>query len=448
MDSPQHRAKMLELQARLVLCRKRARSALQSLGDHRQVPSQTTLTQQHRDDSSPVHGDHDLPCNAPICRLPNELIFWIMDFLEEEYQLLFGLSCRRFRSCIDAQRIKLSRFDRETRLRFLRYLEPDYPEMLTCRPCGYMFEWASQSGTSGYERFSCPHWFRHSQADRTKAFGWTMRGTSSTTFSPDSSKASGWTMTRVPSITVSPEVVDLVHRARERGASYGLPLSILTTSRESRNGQASTNEAKFVNGQLMIASTTQAELAPSQVMGLETRFFFLYSDVCIHHEQNTTKLLIWQPLEHLVISGRWKEHIEHFKCPFCRTDCNFLARPGPNGRIRVTLKVWRSYGTRNGNTLANEQIFHQRPTIRIDRRLLSQRDLQGLYESTGAGSGEASAMRVSRKSLPGNTENLFPMPAALDAGPSPQHKTRGLRQNLRQKTSVKARTMPLRVWRN
>ena len=77
---------------------------------------------------------------CPILTLPDELLLIIADFLDQVFQVLFGLSCKRLRFLL-ASRFDLSVSDRDAKLRLPKILELDFPEHMVCQPCGFMFKW-------------------------------------------------------------------------------------------------------------------------------------------------------------------------------------------------------------------------------------------------------------------------------------------------------------------
>jgi hypothetical protein len=101
--------------------------------------------------------------HSPLLDLPAELLLVIANFLEREFRILLSLSCRRLRvllnSCLD-----LSIYDIDGKLRFLRYLELDYPEYLTCRSCGFTFKMASEA-IMGLSLSACNASLAHGQID-------------------------------------------------------------------------------------------------------------------------------------------------------------------------------------------------------------------------------------------------------------------------------------------
>ena len=74
----------------------------------------------------------------PFLNLPNELLLAVAHFLDKEFQALLSLSCTRLRLLLNSY-LDLSLNDISVKLRFLRYLERDYPDHLICRSCGFLF---------------------------------------------------------------------------------------------------------------------------------------------------------------------------------------------------------------------------------------------------------------------------------------------------------------------
>lgn len=64
----------------------------------------------------------------PFLNLPNELLLAVADFLDKEFQALLSLSCTRLRVLFNSY-LDLSLNDIRVKLRFLQYLERDYPDL-------------------------------------------------------------------------------------------------------------------------------------------------------------------------------------------------------------------------------------------------------------------------------------------------------------------------------
>ena len=176
-------------------------------------------------------------------------------------------------------------------------------------------------------------------------------------------------------------VVDLILRASEHGPSHGVPVSFLNISGHDRYGVFRTNEARLVDGQLILASRMEAEAESGREMALIRRLSL--PNVCLHLI-STVGIIdkIWQTLEQAVASMIVdSENSEVFKCPFCETDHEVHVKKSNGDQTRIVLKVWRNYGRRHGNRLSNEQIFHRDPVLRLDTGTVSQRDVRAAFES-------------------------------------------------------------------
>jgi hypothetical protein len=184
-------------------------------------------------------------------------------------------------------------------------------------------------------------------------------------------------------IKVTREVVDLIFRAHERGQQYGLPLSFLSTSGSDYNGVTRTNEARIVDGQLLLASRWEVDAESRQDMAQKARLF--NSALCLHWAENVWREKIWQTVEQAVagITGSEKPGVS--KCPFCANDFKVRVQNRMGGRVRIVLDVWRNYGQRYENMLANEQVFYREPSSRINADALSRRDLHAVFESYRSG---------------------------------------------------------------
>lgn len=290
---------------------------------------------------------------APFLNLPAELLLLIAEFLDKEFQVLLSLTCRRMRVLLTSN-VDLSLCDAAVKLRFLTRLEIDHPEYLTCRACCCMFKWP---GTR-YGGYRCPRAYRHSFTDNATSYEWRMGGNRN--------------------IGVSREVLDLIFRAYDRGQQYGLPLSYLSSKGTDYDGITRKNEARFVDGELLLASHWEVDSKPGEPMAEKARYFNLA--FCIHGVVNVYREKIWQFVERVVAGMTGSEVFRTLKCPFCATDYTLHMQKSPSGQLRIVLKVWRNYGRRYEKTLASEQLFHRKPSSRLDADLLSRRDLKALFE--------------------------------------------------------------------
>ena len=296
--------------------------------------------------------------HSPFLKLPAELLLVIANFLDKEFQVLLSLSCRQLRALLDSS-LDLSLCGISVKLRFLRYLELDYPEYLTCRSCGFMFQWQARRLWD----YRCPHVMRHSLTDRMTYYAWCMQGDRH--------------------IKVTREVVDLIFRAHERGQRYGLPLSFLSTSGSDYNGITRTNEARLVEGQLLLASRWEVDSESREDMAQKARLF--NSALCLHWAENVWRQKIWQTVEQAVADRTGLEKPGVSKCPFCANDYKVRVQNSTGSGVRIVLNVWRNYGQRYENMLANEQVFCREPSSRITADALSRRDLHAVFESYRSG---------------------------------------------------------------
>lgn len=182
---------------------------------------------------------------------------------------------------------------------------------------------------------------------------------------------------------VTREVVDLIFRAHERGLRYGLPLSFLNTSGSDYTGVSRKNEARLVDGQLLLASRWEVDSESRQDMANKARLF--NSALCLHLGVNVWREKLWQRVEQAVAGMTGLERPRVSKCPFCATDYELLVRNSTGGRMKIVLKVWRNFGQRYEKMLANEQMFYRISPSRIDADALSRRDLHAVFESYRSG---------------------------------------------------------------
>lgn len=300
-------------------------------------------------------------CGSPLLGLPNELLLEVAQFLNKESQALLSLSCTRLRVLLNSY-LDLSLNDISVKLRFLRYLERDYPDHLTCRSCGFLYNWRAER----WYRFRCPLQNHHSLEEKLKSQAWLLKGSQGR--------------------YVSFEVIELIFRAHERGRRYGLPLSFLSSSVTDENWITITNEARLVDGQLLLKSCWELDLDSRQDM-LQKAHLFNRSMYCYHYFWNTGsgtcgpgQVPVWQTIQKAVAEMTGLEKPRVFKCPYCALDYNLEAQNGAHGEIKLVLNVYRNFGQRYARTLASERLFSTETyTSPIHINELSRRDLQALF---------------------------------------------------------------------
>jgi len=300
------------------------------------------------------HYDHN-----PLLDLPNELVLTVASFLDQESQLLLSLSCRRLRVLLNSHLDMALSDDRATKVRFLQLLELDHPEYLTCRSCGLLYLWRKME----FFQYDCPRANHHLVADILVSCG---------QFIQAGDNKYVW---------VRRGVVDLILRAYEHGPSHGLPVSFLNMSGHDHHGVSRTNEARLVDGQLILASRMEVEAESGLEVEVMARLFL--PNICLHLCATAGVIdKIWQTFEQAVASMIvGSEKSEGFKCPFCETDHQVHVKKTAGNRARIVLNVWRNYGRRYGNRLSTEQVFHRDPALRLDADTVSQRDVRAAFES-------------------------------------------------------------------
>lgn len=293
----------------------------------------------------------------PFLSLPNELLLEVAEYLDEEFQALLSLSCTRLRVLLNSY-LDLSLNDVSVKLRFLRYLERDYPDLLICPSCAFLYKWRSIK----VYQFACPRNYHHSPEKRTESHDWHLKGGQS--------------------CFVSRHVIDLIFRAQERGRRYGLPLSFFSSTMTDENWMTITNEARLVDGQLLLASCWELDLDSRQDMLAKAHLF--ESALCLHLYWNILALTgAWQTMEEAV-AGIYEnsEKPRVSKCPYCALDYSLDVQKRAHGQMRMVLKVYRNFGRRYARTPASEQLFHSDRSLRSDADELSRRDLQALFGRT------------------------------------------------------------------
>lgn len=291
--------------------------------------------------------------SGPLLNLPNELLLAVAEFLDKESQALFSLSCTRIRILLNSY-LDLSLNDISEKLRFLRYLERDYPDYLTCRFCACLYNWQLRHWCD----LRCPRRSYHSLEDESRSYVWPLEGGSR--------------------CYISREIIELIFRADEQGQRYGLPLSYLSSHMSDRDWITRTNEPRLVDGQLLLASCWELDLDSRQDILRKAHLF--NSLLCIHSNRNVNLGKVWQPIEKTVAETTDLNKSQVFKCPFCALDYVLDVQDRVDGRTKIVLSVYRNFGPRYAKTLASEQHFHyDTQSSRIDADELLRRDLQGLF---------------------------------------------------------------------
>ena len=288
----------------------------------------------------------------PFLRLPSELLLEVAEFLDKEYQALLSLSCTRLRVLLNSY-LDLSLNDVSVKLRFLRYLERDYADHLICRSCGVLYNWQSKY----LFQFLCPRHYKHPYDHIYKSYHWHLQG--------------------FQHASLSREITDLIFRAHEQGQRYGLPLSFLSSSMTNRDWIKITNEARLVDGQLLLATCWELDLDSRQDMLQKAHLF--NQAFCIHYSRNTGSRRVWQPIQKAVAEMTGLEKPRVSKCPYCALDYNLVLQNRADGRMKMVLNVYRNFGQRYAKTLASERLFYIDNFSPIDADELSRRDLEVLF---------------------------------------------------------------------
>ena len=153
------------------------------------------------------------------------------------------------------------------------------------------------------------------------------------------------------------------------------------------------NEAKLVDGQLMLATRCEPNTESREHMASKAIYF--HSAMCLHFYLNLLSEDICQPIQQAVVSTVSLEKSEKVKYPYCESDYGLRVQNAMGGRIEIILEVWRNYGRRFGNTLAADQVFHRDiVSSRIDVDALSRRDLRAFFESGNSGTDSFSSKEI------------------------------------------------------
>ncbi|KAI1612420.1 hypothetical protein EDD37DRAFT_197463 [Exophiala viscosa] len=298
--------------------------------------------------------------HTTLVDLPDELVLNVASFLDKESQLLLSLSCKQLHSLLNTF-VDLAIHDRATKVRFLQRLQLDHPEYLTCRSCGFLYLWRRMQ-TSQYD---CPRASQHQHADTLLSYRRLVRaGDTDYTF-------------------LSRNIVDLILQAYEHGPTNGLPLSFFNSSGKDRHGISRTNEARLIDGQLILVS--RLELEGREGMAAMARFFDM--ELCLHYRFNPGKDNMFRAVAKAVtdVEGSKKRKpqilLRPFKCYYCETDHRLQVDKDAEKQITIVLNVWRNYGRRHSNMPSNEQHFHRYPVFKLDAKSVSKRDVRAVFES-------------------------------------------------------------------
>ncbi|KAL2434909.1 hypothetical protein ABEF95_010591 [Exophiala dermatitidis] len=294
---------------------------------------------------------------CPLLQLPNELLLQITGFLEAEYQLSLRICCRRLRLLLMGLDPTLSDFS--TKLRFYKCLEPDYPEHLPCLTCGIMFKWRAPD-----MRARCP---REGQHPSMPNWSW--------------APYDCWFLAGTFDIRMSRPFVELVFRAHERGERYGYPVSSLRSSGLHRTGVLFQNDARMIDGELVLATRWELDAVPRMDSNWEDQIKLLFWASCLHWRSNGWRDKITSLLKGASTNTTPLKPTETVKCSFCECDWQLEMNHKTDTHSSLLFYVWKNYGRRYGKRQGNEQIFHRQPTPPLDTESVSQRDLRALFES-------------------------------------------------------------------
>jgi len=167
-------------------------------------------------------------------------------------------------------------------------------------------------------------------------------------------------------------MVDLIFRAHEQGQRYGLPASYLNVCGVDSQGTIGTNEARFVDGKLMLVSRWEAHADKRERLSEKARHFA--PTYCLHTYTNVWQERLWQKVEHAVPNMMGLEASKVFKCPFCETDYTLRLHCNTTGGMTVVMDIWKNYGRRDDDVLAHEQMFHRNPTSYINAEAVLRGD--------------------------------------------------------------------------
>ncbi len=324
-----------------------AASPVADVGD---VEEQRMRTQSTADATEQHNTSHNV-----LFDFPNELVLSVASFLDKASQLLLSLSCRRFRILLNS-RLDLTLHDRVTKVQFLKVLELDYPEYLTCRYCAVLYPWR------GGEPAWCLCFGNYSCEDTIASVSRYMLA------GPKNCRS------------ITREVVDLILRAHDFGPSYGLPLSFLNRSDVDRYGISRTREARIVNGQLIHSSRAEVEAESNQEIASMARHLDRM-DPCLHLWWNVGNERQSEAVQSSATSMRTSEEVKRIKCSYCETDHEICVTNLAKNRTRIVLNIWRNYGRRNGNMQSNEQLFRRHSVSQLHTDTVLQRDVRAIFES-------------------------------------------------------------------
>lgn len=94
------------------------------------------------------------PTASALTLLPTELLLHIASFLPVENAVCLALTTKYFHSTLSTE-IDMTLPNPEQKNRFLRLLERDFPQLLTCRTCNILYRW-----NRWFRSYECP---RHDQ---------------------------------------------------------------------------------------------------------------------------------------------------------------------------------------------------------------------------------------------------------------------------------------------
>lgn len=300
----------------------------------------------------------------PLINLPPEMVLGIMKFLSQESQILLSLTCKALYKSITPL-TDSSTSDACLRTRFLRLLEIDHPEYLTCKICGWMYIWRRRVRF----RYSCPRSSRHPRkTDRA------LRHTAVC--------IEHW-------LFMSPQIHELLLRANARGLSHGIPITLLNTNCVAEDQVFCKTLGRFVDGQLLLASIWSLDLDLTE--NLRRGLFSLNQAMCLH--RYAVKPRFDDEIISKILNRDQSPEMVTAKCGYCATDYSASSVSHGNGRVRILLEVWQNFGDGCTTSLDTRQMFHTErfptelptdspsaPALRDIKRLFKSQEGEPLFD--------------------------------------------------------------------
>ena len=274
-------------------------------------------------------------------RLPTEVILIILDFCSPETGIALSLTSKRLYGQFFAHTVRNHALKTHVKLRLLRLLEKDLPQLFTCSTCVRLYHW--ERCALLLDSYGCPlrQWSsrKPEHTDRARLGGGYRR--------PD---------------YLNTELRDLIIRASRRGPLFGPPVECLANDFIADRGNGFKSYKTFVprvvENSLMLWTTVAIKIHLDANLHHQTRC--LQNCTC-SHTGTRMSTIIKCALSHLSDEQRLVEQgteanistpkcLQLLKCKCCATDIQIEVLCQGERAIGLQIHSWRDFGNAETGT--------------------------------------------------------------------------------------------------